>query len=717
MTDYSIYADFLARLQAATSEEEKSWMLMEFSLNQLSPTVREAVWAAAIPHQFDEKFLRTLLENNLTAEDWKTLLSQSYLEHLWNGGYAVHESTRKLLLAKLFQDDPQRYRELNRRAANYCEQQNQEELRWRVATLYHQALADLDGIADEFDSQVKAWWRGFQRDKIEALIRPMLEEVTAHRVNGKIIERTYYWQGVLDDFCGRPSSAKNYFKQAIQLFQQLATQVSEAWSIFRLGDGVCYYGKGFGGETVSGETISGETVVRLGDGVCYYGKGFGGETVSGETISGETVGGKAVSGETVGGKANYIRSLGDVHLSLSGYEAARTAYQQALPLYQQIGDKLGEANCIKSLGDVHLGLSDYEAARTAYQQALPLFQQIGSKRDEANCIKSLGDVYLNLSDYEAARTAYQQALPLYQQIGDKRSEANCIKSLGNIHLHLSDYESAWTAYQQALPLYQQIGSKRDEANCIKGLGDVHLGLSDYEAALTAHQQALPLFQQTGDKLGEANCIYGLGQILAEQEDIELAIQTFQQAAELYHAIDLVVQEAGCFDTIANVYRNQKRYEESLVAYQQVIAIAPEGGYWYHNRARTYIAMRKYALALQDIEQAERTGIYLEYLQKRRGEIALWQHQPQIAVDLLQSATQQRPKDGDFQRPLALALLANGNAEAFATMETGLKLTYRKKDIEGTLEDLDKLVRIYGERAEFAQMREVLTNYLNQNFQH
>jgi len=51
------------------------------------------------------------------------------------------------------------------------------------------------------------------------------------------------------------------------------------------------------------------------------------------------------------------------------------------------------------------------------------------------------------------------------------------------------------------------------------------------------------------------------------------------------------------------------------------------------------------------------------------------------------------------------------------METGLKLTYRKKDIERTLEELDKLERIYGERAEFSQMREVLTNYLNQHFQH
>ncbi|GEM_PF-1244201 len=602
MTDYSIYADFLARLQATTSEEEKSWMLMEFSLNQLSPAVREAVWAAAIPRQFDEPFLDALLETNLTTEELKTLLSQSYIEHLWGGGYAVHESTRKLLLAKFYQNDLQCYRKLNLQAAKYCEQQNQDKLRWKVATLYHQVLADLDGIEVDFYNQASDWWNvGTQRDKIEALIRPMLEEVTAHRVGEKIIARTYHWQGVLDSFYGRPISAKNYLKQAVQLFQQLADQLDEAESIFRLGT---------------------------------------------------------------------------VHSSLSEYEAARTAYQQALYLFQQIGSKLGEANCIQGLGDVHLRLSDYEAARTAYQQALPLYQQIGDKLGEANCIQGLGDVHLSLSDYEAARTAYQQALPLFQQIGDKLGEADCIQRLGNVHLSLSDYEATRTAYQQALPLFQQIGDKHNEAYCV----------------------------------GQ------LSQVLAEQEQIDEAIHTLQHAAELYHAIGAVVGEAGCFDRIANVYHNQKRYEESLAAYQHAIDIAPDGGYWYHNRAHTYIAMEKYDLALQDIERAEKTGIYLEYLQKHRGMIALWQQQPQTAVELLQHATQQRPKDGSFQCSLALALLANGNAEAFATMETGLKLTYRKKTVERTLEELDKLVRIYGERAEFAQMRTLLTQELMQRFE-
>jgi tetratricopeptide (TPR) repeat protein len=580
--------------------------------------------------------------HGLTEEEFKTLLSQSYIEHLWDGGYAVHESTRKLLLAELYQTDEPRYRRLNYRAAHwsqYCGRQNQQELRWRVATLYHQVLAGSYGSEYDFESQAVDWWNNaMQLDKLEALIRLLLEEVHAHRVNEQITALTFYWQGILDDFYGRPSEAEAHLTQAYGLFQD---EWHEVWCIYRLGG---------------------------------------------------------------------------VHLGLSEFKAARKHYQRALPRFQQIGEKLGEANCIKKLGDVHLRLSDYEAARTQYQLALPLFQQIGEKIGEANCIYRLGDVHLNLADYEAARMQYQLALPLFQQIGEKLGEANCIACLGDVHLRLSDYEAARTQYQLALPLFQQIGDKIGEANCIQGLGDVHLSLSDYEAARTQYQLTLSLFQQIGSKLGEANCIRRLGQILAEQEQIDEAIQMLQQAAALYLSIGLKVDEVGCIDRIANIYHDQKRYEDALATYQQAIDICPNGVWWYINRALTYIDTDKYDLATQDIEKATQLNPNEPYILLHRGVIALWQHQPQTAVDLLQSATQQRPKGGCLQRTLALTLLANGNAEAFATMEIGLKLTYNKKDIGRTLEKLDKLVRIYGERAEFAQMRDVLINYLNQKFQ-
>ena len=155
-------------------------------------------------------------------------------------------------------------------------------------------------------------------------------------------------------------------------------------------------------------------------------------------------------------QANTWKAFGGLAYYRSDHDGARARYEQALPLYRQVGDVLGEANCIKSLGDIALDRSDHDGARALYEQALPLYRQVGSVLGEANCIRSLGDIALARSDHDGARAQYEQALPLYRQVGDVLGEASCIRSLGDIALARSDHDGARARYEQALPLYRAI---------------------------------------------------------------------------------------------------------------------------------------------------------------------------------------------------------------------------------------------------------------------
>ncbi len=192
-----------------------------------------------------------------------------------------------------------------------------------------------------------------------------------------------------------------------------------------------------------------------------------------------------------------------------------------------------EAPCIWRLGDIALARSDHEEASARFEEALPLFRNVGSVLGEANCIKSMGNIALARSDHEEARARFEEALPLYRNVGDVLGEANCIRSLGDIALARSDHEEASARFEEALPLFRNVGSVLGEANCIFRLGEIALECWDHEAARARFEEALPLYRNVGDVLGEANCTRRLGEIALARSDHETARARFEEALPLY----------------------------------------------------------------------------------------------------------------------------------------------------------------------------------------
>jgi hypothetical protein len=67
--------------------------------------------------------------------------------------------------------------------------------------------------------------------------------------------------------------------------------------------------------------------------------------------------------------------LGDIAIT-ADHDAARSRFEEALPLYHRLGDFVGEANCIQRLGDIALARSDHDTARSRFAAALALYDGI-----------------------------------------------------------------------------------------------------------------------------------------------------------------------------------------------------------------------------------------------------------------------------------------------------------------------------------------------------
>jgi len=205
-------------------------------------------------------------------------------------------------------------------------------------------------------------------------------------------------------------------------------------------------------------------------------------------------------------EASCVNELGALAQYRSNHEEARRFYEEALSLYEPLGDMLGKATSIRGLADIaHLHSSDKEAQQL-YEKALPLYRRTGNELGEANCLLGLGDIAHARSNHEEAHQHYSRALLLFRRILFRRGQANCIRRLGSLAYDQSNYDEAHQHFEQALSLYDGLGDIKGEANCILGLGDIANIRSNYEEALQMYEEALSLYRRISNLRGEANCI-------------------------------------------------------------------------------------------------------------------------------------------------------------------------------------------------------------------
>lgn len=187
---------------------------------------------------------------------------------------------------------------------------------------------------------------------------------------------------------------------------------------------------------------------------------------------------------------------------------ALSSYQQALAIYQEIGDlpKIGEK--INNIGLIHRKLGQYNQALKRYQQALAIFREIGDRRREPTTLHNMGVVYRRLGMYTLALYSFQQAIAI---------------------------KKAPQSYQQLLEIYFSAGDRVGAANSLLELGEIYAEQGEAERARSLYEQALALYQAIGDRSGEADSLYQLGEFYQKQKQIDRALELYQQALEIYQA--------------------------------------------------------------------------------------------------------------------------------------------------------------------------------------
>ncbi|MGB3534461.1 MAG: tetratricopeptide repeat protein [Microcoleaceae cyanobacterium] len=305
------------------------------------------------------------------------------------------------------------------------------------------------------------------------------------------------------------------------------------------------------------------------------------------------------------GEADCLNNLGLVYSNLGEYQKAIEYHQQSLTIKQEIGDRNGEAASLNNLGNTYLYLGEYQKAIGYNQQSLPIFEQIGNRNGEASSLMNLGNAYFSLRLYQKAIEYHQQSLPIFQQIGNRNGEAGSLTSLGLVYRDLGEYQKAIEYYQQSLTIFEQIGNRSGEAVSLDNLGNAYASLGEYQKAIEYHQQSLPIFEQIGNRSGEAVSLDNLGNAYASLGEYQKAIEYYRQSLTITREIGDRNGEANSLNNLGNAYASLEEYNKAIEYHQQSLPIFEKIG----NRNGEAASLNNLGIAYRNLGQYQKAIEY------------------------------------------------------------------------------------------------------------
>ncbi|HJW43790.1 MAG TPA: protein kinase [Geothrix sp.] len=196
---------------------------------------------------------------------------------------------------------------------------------------------------------------------------------------------------------------------------------------------------------------------------------------------------------------------------------AGAEYQQALAMYQSIGDKLNATRVLNNLAVIERGQGNLKGAEARLLGALETVQAYGDRWGESFITNNLGDLALaQEGGLDRAEGFFRKAQTLREANGDENGLAYTLMGLASVSQARGDLDRAEGLERQFLEQARKTRLRPLEALALYNLGELNRSALKFEAARGFYRQSLALHQELKDAVMEAHCLAGEAECLARE---------------------------------------------------------------------------------------------------------------------------------------------------------------------------------------------------------
>ncbi len=166
---------------------------------------------------------------------------------------------------------------------------------------------------------------------------------------------------------------------------------------------------------------------------------------------------------------------------------------------------------MEALGGVSWWQADIRSMRPAYEEAVGIWRELGDKRELANALYNYSFVFTVPEDPSIppgdtdpdgiGRRAQEEALALFRELGDERGEGNVFWAMGNNKYFREQDDAGIAEFRQALEKFRRVGDRTMEAWSLHMVGSGLLRIRRGDESRPYIHEALRHFFRAGDAAG------------------------------------------------------------------------------------------------------------------------------------------------------------------------------------------------------------------------
>jgi tetratricopeptide (TPR) repeat protein len=183
-------------------------------------------------------------------------------------------------------------------------------------------------------------------------------------------------------------------------------------------------------------------------------------------------------------------------------------------------------------------IRDPAASRLWFEQALPLFEELGDAHAGARVRMNLGILAIQEGESERGRILSEEAVHAFERLGDEDYIAVSTRNLAYAHWELGDRERARTLHEEVASRAHAIGNVHLEGQALGELAEIALEERRVEEAMPLLKESTRIFVELGNPMHSASCLSHLARALILSGRAEAAAQVLARAEATFDELGI-----------------------------------------------------------------------------------------------------------------------------------------------------------------------------------